>query len=212
MAEFSRSQKLIDIMTPILGPNVRLHNSKINLKLPSGAPVEWHQDWAFYPHTNDDFLTVGVLLDDASDFNGGMLCIPGSHRGAVYDHRNSITGNFCHAIESPESKLNLANAEGLFARKGSLTLHHVRTLHGSGPNHSNSARRLLLIGYAAADAWPLLGVSRYDEFERAMVSGKSTVFPRMEALPLTVPFPISRFGDQIFESQRELQKSHFVSA
>jgi hypothetical protein len=19
-----------------------------------GAAVEWHQDWAFYPHTNDD--------------------------------------------------------------------------------------------------------------------------------------------------------------
>ena len=29
-----------------------------------GSPVEWHQDWAFYPHTNDDLLAVGVMLDD----------------------------------------------------------------------------------------------------------------------------------------------------
>ena len=25
---------------------------------------EWHQDWAFYPHTNDDLLAVGVAIDD----------------------------------------------------------------------------------------------------------------------------------------------------
>ena len=41
---------------------------KLNLKAPEyGSPVEWHQDWAFYPHTNDDLLAVGVLLDDATD-------------------------------------------------------------------------------------------------------------------------------------------------
>ena len=29
-----------------------------------GAAVEWHQDWAFYPHTNDDLAAVGVMMDD----------------------------------------------------------------------------------------------------------------------------------------------------
>ena len=41
----------------LLGQNFRLHNGKLNLKSPSaGDLVDWHQDWAFYPHTNDDVL------------------------------------------------------------------------------------------------------------------------------------------------------------
>ena len=32
-----------------------------------GAPVEWHQDWAFYPHSNDDLAAVGIMLDDVDD-------------------------------------------------------------------------------------------------------------------------------------------------
>ena len=49
----------------MIGPDLRLHGSKLNLKSPQyGSPVEWHQDWAFYPHTNDDILAIGVMLDD----------------------------------------------------------------------------------------------------------------------------------------------------
>ena len=46
-----------------------------------GSPVEWHQDWAFYPHTNDDMLAIGVLLDDCDLANGPMLVTPGTHIG-----------------------------------------------------------------------------------------------------------------------------------
>jgi hypothetical protein len=35
-----------------------------------GSPVEWHQDWAFYPHTNDDVLATGIYLDDCDLDNG----------------------------------------------------------------------------------------------------------------------------------------------
>ena len=38
-----------------------------------GSPVEWHQDWAFYPHTNDDILAIGVMLDDMTLENGTWL-------------------------------------------------------------------------------------------------------------------------------------------
>jgi len=37
------------------------------------------QDWAFYPHTNDDVLAIGVLLDDCDLANGPMLVTPGTH-------------------------------------------------------------------------------------------------------------------------------------
>ena len=56
--------------------------NKINIKAPEyGAAVEWHQDWAFYPHTNDDLLAIGVALDDCEEENGPLMVIPGSHKG-----------------------------------------------------------------------------------------------------------------------------------
>ena len=51
-----------------------------------GAPVEWHQDWAFYPHTNDNLAAVGVMFDDMAMENGPLMIIPGSHKGPTFDH------------------------------------------------------------------------------------------------------------------------------
>ena len=63
-----RSTAVLDILKKLIGPGLRLHGSKLNMKSAHyGSPVEWHQDWAFYPHTNDDILAIGVLLDDTAD-------------------------------------------------------------------------------------------------------------------------------------------------
>src|SRR5262249_51655287 len=57
--EIVRSKPVIDILTKLIGPGLRLHGSKLNMKSAKyGSPVEWHQDWAFYPHTNDDVLAI----------------------------------------------------------------------------------------------------------------------------------------------------------
>ena len=69
---------MLDILKKLIGPGLRLHGSKLNMKSAQyGSPVEWHQDWAFYPHTNDDILAIGVLLDDTDLSNGPMLVTPG---------------------------------------------------------------------------------------------------------------------------------------
>lgn len=50
------------VLESLLGPAARLQTSKLNTKAPGGgAAVEWHQDWAFYPHTNDDMLAIGLM-------------------------------------------------------------------------------------------------------------------------------------------------------
>src|SRR6202790_3257622 len=58
-----RSEPGLDILKKLLGAGLRLHGSKLNMKSPQyGSPVEWHQDWAFYPPTNNAVLRVGGLL------------------------------------------------------------------------------------------------------------------------------------------------------
>src|ERR1700704_1170987 len=54
-----RSPAVLDILKKLIGPHLRLHGSKLNMKSAHyGRAVEWHQDWAFYPHTNDDVLAI----------------------------------------------------------------------------------------------------------------------------------------------------------
>src|SRR5712672_955892 len=85
--EIVRSVPVLDILKKLIGPGLRLHGSKLNMKSAQyGSPVEWHQDWAFYPHTNDDVLAIGVLLDDCDLANGPMLVTPGTHTREVWNH------------------------------------------------------------------------------------------------------------------------------
>ena len=121
-----------------------------------GSPVEWHQDWAFYPHTNDDVLATGIYLDDCDMDNGPLMVMPGTHHGPTYDHH--ADGRFCGAMNPADCDLDFAKAVPLMGPAGSMTIHHVRLVHGSALNRSNRQRRLLLHEYTAADAWPLLGV------------------------------------------------------
>src|SRR5262245_36711839 len=46
-AELTRNARITDILADLLGPDIRLHGSKLNMKSAGfGAAVEWHQDWA----------------------------------------------------------------------------------------------------------------------------------------------------------------------
>jgi phytanoyl-CoA hydroxylase len=108
-----------------------------------GAPVERHQDWAFYPHTNDDLAAVGIMLDDCEIGNGPMMVIPGSHQGPVYDHHGP-DGRFCGAIDPMCCDLDFSRAVPCLGRAGSITVHHVHAVHGSATNFSGRERRLLL--------------------------------------------------------------------
>jgi len=82
----SRNAKVVEILKDLWG-TVRFDTGKLNMKSAGyGAPVEWHQDWAFYPHTNDDLAAVGIMLDDIDMENGPMMIVPGSHKGPIHDH------------------------------------------------------------------------------------------------------------------------------
>ena len=81
-ARFLRDKRILDIVEQLLGPGIRINSNKLNMKSSGGgSAVEWHQDWAFIPHTNDSILTLGIAVDDLSMENGPLLMIPGSHKG-----------------------------------------------------------------------------------------------------------------------------------
>lgn len=213
--EVVRSAGVSEPLTQLIGPDIRLFGSKLNMKSAGyGAAVEWHQDWAFYPHTNDDLLAIGVMLDDVTPENGPLLVVPGSHRGPLYDHHNE--GWFAGAIEAPAAKFDMAAAVPITGRAGSMSVHHVRAVHGSALNLSGHPRRILFYEMAAADAWPLwsevttLKYPTFDQFEEQMICGRSTLEPRMAAVPVRAPGPFrDNKVEGIYALQSKVKQRHF---
>ena len=191
------------------GRGVRYDISKLNMKSAGfGSPVEWHQDWAFYPHTNDDLAAVGVMLDDIDLDNGPMEVVPGSHRGPIFDHH--VDGRFCGAIDPTTPGLQLDRRLPCLGTAGSITIHHARALHGSAPNNSGRPRRFLLLQMRCADAWPLIAKpARWEDWANLLVAGEETLTPRMEAVPVRLPYPPALRQGSIYESQSDLKTRFF---
>jgi ectoine hydroxylase-related dioxygenase (phytanoyl-CoA dioxygenase family) len=199
--------KILSYVAALIGPDVRLHHSKVNLKTAQfGAPLEWHQDWAFIPHSNQDLAIAAILLDDCTPENGPVLYIPGSHRGPLYPHHHD--GRFYGAIDVAGVKLPVDKAVPALGPAGSLVLHHTMTVHGSALNKSAADRRLLFYEYAAADAWPLFYTPDYDEYDARMVAGKSCFEPRLDPVYVCMPVRAATAG-QIYALQEDFSKRFF---
>ena len=209
-----RHPRIVAVLQALMHPTVRFDISKLNLKSAGyGAAVEWHQDWAFYPHTNDDLAAVGVMMDDMKLENGPLLCIPGSHRGPVHDHHDA-DGFFCGAMDPTKAEVDYSSAVACTGKAGSVSVHHVRTVHGSAVNTSSVPRRLLLLEYRAADAWPLMAKNQvgFEEWKSLLLAGDDDpVQPRCTAVPVRLPLPASLHQGSIYENQRSLKNPYFGS-
>ncbi|WP_422041307.1 phytanoyl-CoA dioxygenase family protein [Roseibium sp.] len=207
-----KASRITEVLRQLVGPNAVLQTSKLNAKAPGGgAAVEWHQDWAFYPHTNDDMLAFGVMLEDVTPENGPLQVIPGSHKGPILSH-NSRDGIFCGAVDPDDPAFQRDKAVSITGRAGSMSVHHARTLHGSAPNVSDKARLMLFYECCAADAWPLMGGSAYlqrlpqreqweDLLDRVII-GEPVLEPRMTQVPVRLPLPPAEDVSSIFQLQK----------
>jgi ectoine hydroxylase len=83
-----RGPRLVDIAEQILGSQVYIHQSRVNLK-PAlhRQPFFWHSDFETW-HVEDGMprmraVSASVALTDNTEFNGPLMLVPGSHRWFV---------------------------------------------------------------------------------------------------------------------------------
>ena len=204
-----RHDGILGVVSSLIGEGLRYNGDKLNMKWSGyGSAVEWHQDWAFYPHTNDDLLAVGIALDDMTSENGCMLMAPGTHKGPIYDHHQD--GVFVGAIT--DDAFDPSGAVEVTMRAGSISLHHARIAHGSRPNTSAAPRRLLLFQYCALDAWPILGAGSWEAFTSTIIRGEPSRAPRMTDVPVRIPLPSPERAGSIYEIQTQLRRAVLADA
>lgn len=84
--------------------------------------------------------------------------------------------------------------------------------YGSVLNTSNRSRNLLLYEVAASDAWPLMGVKDYQEFNSRLLAGPPVNTRRLTNVPVRMPLPPAVRQGSIYETQLGASKSYFEKA
>jgi ectoine hydroxylase-related dioxygenase (phytanoyl-CoA dioxygenase family) len=115
-----------------------------------GAATPWHQDDAhrYDPGTDYDQLSIWMPLQEATEANGCMQYIAGSHRGEVLPHRAANNDPRASALECMGG-FDPATAVKCPLLAGGAVVHHSRTLHHAAVNHSTVPRLAYILGFRA---------------------------------------------------------------
>jgi ectoine hydroxylase-related dioxygenase (phytanoyl-CoA dioxygenase family) len=202
--QFASDSAITDVAEDLLGPNVKFHHSKLNFKWADGGEeVKWHQDIPFYPHTNYGVLAIGLYLADVDDEMGPMGIIPGSHKGAIYNHYNARDQWVGALDDADAARLPVASTAWLKGKAGSVTVHHCRAVHGSMPNRSARGRPLLINAFSSADALTVTPHPAPCRYTGAIVRGQPARWAEFDDTPCLIPPDWSAGYTSIFALQQE---------
>lgn len=177
---------IADVVAELIGPDVKFHHCKINLKQPrSSTRVGYHQDFSYTPHTNLDMAETLLLLDDMTPENGCLKVVPGSHR----EGQVSLWSGDRFAGEVPSDQVRdfEARAEPILGKAGAVCVMHPLLMHGSDANRSMASRNLFICCYTAADAFPLAPSPLPNRFEGVVVRGNPSRRARLAGMSVELP-------------------------
>jgi ectoine hydroxylase-related dioxygenase (phytanoyl-CoA dioxygenase family) len=121
----------------------------------TGARVEWHQDYTYIGFlTPPRVVTVRIALLPESTSNGGMQVVSGSHRWGIVGDIHALSESRVDSLTpslSDDQRAALDTAASVVLEPGDVSIHHCLTLHGSGPNRGDRARRTILLRMFDAD-------------------------------------------------------------
>jgi len=140
--EMSRAVEMLDIVEQLMGPNICLSSSKLMMKAArEGSGTPWHQDWAYWREGHRKPLHVNCFLaiDSATDKNGAIRFVEGSHLKGLTGHHDSGSKWFDldlgHDMAAYKSKL-------VEMEPGDAIFFGPLIIHGSGANLSPKDRRM----------------------------------------------------------------------
>lgn len=154
LLKFLLSDKVLDLVEPLIGPNIGLWSSHFIAKEPYvGKQTPWHEDSAYWKGRLDRFdkiVTVWLAIDGSNKENGCMRVIPGTHKDGFSEYEKvSEDSN----IFSTQIK-NIDDSKSVYfdLEPGECSLHDSRIIHGAAANTSPYRRCGYTMRYFSTEA------------------------------------------------------------
>lgn len=148
-ANLVRDPRVVDRARQILGSDVYVHQSRINVKPGFGATgFYWHSDFETW-HAEDGLanmrtVSVSIALTENYATNGGLMIMPGSHRTFLGCAGATPKDNYKKSLQMQDAGIPSDEALTGFAADhgiklftgpaGSATWFDCNCMHGSGDN------------------------------------------------------------------------------
>ena len=141
--KYAQNPIILDMVAQLIGPNIALWNMSFFAKPAyNGKKTPWHQDGQYWPIRPLATCTVWIAIDDATEENGCMQFIPGSHKKKkLMKHRQKNDDNLTLQQELQLDQIDMSKSINVELSAGQISLHDVFLAHGSKVNLSNKPRR-----------------------------------------------------------------------
>ncbi len=144
-----RNERILDAVEDLIGPDIFVWASLFFTKdIGDTRYVGWHQDSTYWGLSGPEVVNVWLAISSATVASGAMRIIPGSHLDGQIAHRETYNKqNFLTRGQEIEADIDKDKAVDIELEPGEFSLHHVRAIHGSGPNMADDRRMGFTIRY-----------------------------------------------------------------
>jgi ectoine hydroxylase-related dioxygenase (phytanoyl-CoA dioxygenase family) len=140
LLDFLLSDEVLDIVEPLIGPNIGLWSSHFISKPPyKGKATPWHEDssyWNGRVSTMEGICTVWLALDKTTPENGCMSVIPGTHVNGFSEYEAVDGAINIFGSEIKADQFDESTAVYFCLEPNECSLHEGRIIHGAKANTS----------------------------------------------------------------------------
>jgi ectoine hydroxylase-related dioxygenase (phytanoyl-CoA dioxygenase family) len=183
ISDLIHNPKLLDAVEDVLGPNILCWNTQFFAKKAHDPRfVSWHQDSTYYGLSSNEVVTAWVALTPSRRENGCMRVVPGSHKAQVPHNDTFDENNFLTRGQEIAVEVNEADIVNVELEPGQMSLHNVRTFHGSEANTADYPRIGFAIRYIPTHVYQTTGLRDSATLVRGVDSyGHFNLEPRPES-------------------------------
>jgi hypothetical protein len=187
MEHYARHPKICGALSQIVAAHlpywdgsVKCMHSMLYIKPPKFQGRSWHQDEVYIPTRDRSLTGAWIALDDATQENGCLWVIPGSHRAGYLYPEEPTTDLDEYDFADQAYGFDDSTQIPVEVKAGTLVFFNGYLLHSSLKNRSNDYRRVLVNHYMNAYSllpWSVEAGERVANADRRVIIPVSGVDP-----------------------------------
>lgn len=142
--EFLMADEVLDMVEPLIGPNIGLWSSHFIAKEPHvGRATPWHEDSSYWKgrlDRMDQIVTIWLALDRTDRENGCLRVIPGTHHNGFSEYTQVDKHTNTFSTEIRPDLIDESKAVYFELEPNECSLHDGRIIHGAEANTSDRRR------------------------------------------------------------------------